>query len=252
MAWTEVETQSWPGSAEAVPFSSMKTRVALQCDNMSSADPHFSLLPNYINEARNEFVLMAIGDDPRRINLFPELRRWRWYQVTVTGQGYLELPEDMLVFDSVAYTKLQTAYDPSATTEYPMTEETDEVQFGQLTKSSTGWPIRYQRVGSLLNFWPTPVASPTDYRTQLVVRGIRAETYLVNPNDVLMMHSRWHPFVIDLATVITMSKRGWVEESATKRQELVSRISNVAGLVGKERLKESRRVQIAGAQGRVA
>src|SRR5688572_14607457 len=185
----------------------METRVLLACNNMQSSDPWADYIRDHINEAANAVILLAISRDRRNVNLFPELRQRRWYDVTVNAQGYLDRPSSLLVLDSVSQTRTTTAYDPSRHTEYPVIEETDQARFALLDKSSTttGYPQIFHDAATQILLWPTPT---TAYLTQVVVRGMRKETALTLDAETFQMNELFHPVIIDYATYLTMQRMG--------------------------------------------
>jgi hypothetical protein len=230
-------------SITAIPFSTMKTRVALNVGNMQSSDPWYSYLGDFINEASNRVVLTAVSKDRRAGNCFPSLKTGRWYDVTVNNQGYLTLPTTLLALDSVTCTRSTSAYNPSSSTEYPVIE-TDTAKFSLFPKDATGWPAQWVRSGTQILIWPTPT---TDYLSQIVVRGMRREADLSNNADVLTMDPMWHPTVIKCATALVMEARGWDDQAPIWWGAVDRDVTSTLNLLGLERLRDNSRVTIAGA-----
>jgi hypothetical protein len=220
----------------------MKTRVALNCNNLQSSDPVYTYLGEFVNEAANRIILIAASSDKRAVNVFPELRDRSWSDITVASTQAYDLPTDLLVLDSVKITQLTTTYNPATQTEYPVVE-TDVDTFATLSKSATGFPTMWCRAGSQIKFWPTPT---TAYLTRVVLRGILKETAMSGSTDTLVMDSMWHPAVIDYATGLCMDALGWddAEKWFSRAKEKVTEIINPVGL---ERRKDRMQIRIAGA-----
>lgn len=231
--------------ATAIQFSVMKTRVALNCGNMQTNDPHYSYVDENVNDSANAIVLMAISKDKRNVNCFPELQNRRWHDVTVNNQGYLDKPSTLLVLDSVSMTKTTTSYDPSRHTEYPVIEEPDQSVFGQFDKASTttGYPTRWCEASNSILLWPTPT---TAFLTRVVLRGIREESTLSSDSDTLTMNARWHPVVIEYATHLTWKQMGEHEEAEKWLVSTEKRMTQVIDLYGLSKRKNRTQIMIAG------
>lgn len=214
----------------ALTLGNMQAQVAAFCGGLLTTDPIYTVsssLVGFINDAANRVILMASYDPgsgkPRRnFNLFPELQGHIWFDVTVAEQGYLALPDNCLVPDSLHYTKVTTDYDPSRDTEYLISEQPDVEAFALLSKAatSTGWPSQWCRQASVLLLNSTPT---TAYLTQVVVRGIRAEDDLSAVGDVFTMHPRWHSAVVtESCALVSEGLRRWSEaerwHEATRRK----------------------------------
>jgi hypothetical protein len=229
----------------AITYATLKARVALNCNNLPTSDPHYTYLGDVVNQAANDIILMAVSKDRRNINLFRNLRDRRYYDITVNNQGYLSRPSTLLVVDSVTCTRDTDSYDPSRSTEYPVTEEPDQATFALLDKSTstTGWPTIWTEAAEQILLWPTPV---TAYLTQVVVRGIRKEAALSNDNDTFTMEDIWHPIVLMYATHLMKLELGdpdadnWLEKAE-------KRVTQTVDILGLQNRRNRMRVQIAGA-----
>jgi hypothetical protein len=222
----------------------MKTRVALACNNLQSSDPWNTYIGDHVNEAANAVLLLAIARDRRNVNLFPELRKRRWYDVTVNAQGYLDRPSSLLVLDSVSYTKTTTTYDPSRHTEYPVIEEPDQARFGLLDKttSTVGYPQIFHDAATQILLWPTPT---TAYLTQVVVRGMRKETALTLDAQTFNMNEMFHPVIIDYATYLTMQRMG-LDEAEKFLTAAEKRLTQTINLLGLSNRLDRSRITVAG------
>jgi hypothetical protein len=244
MAWTEVDSAVTSPAETGLSATVMTADVIRNCNNLPPQHPHYSSVLKYINEAKDEFMTLMVSSHRGLLSLMPRLQNWRWYDVTVDGQGYLVLPSTMLTFESASYSKLTTAYVPGTTTEYPMFPEADPVLFGQFTKTTTGWPVRYRRNGSRIDLWPTPDSSPTNYLTQVVIRGTRKEDD-ISTTGTYKMDAKLHAFVVELATAITMEKMGW-EEAPLRRASVERRLSRYMNVSATEQGRTMIRTTIAG------
>lgn len=211
---------------------------------MQTGDPFHTYLGNFVNEAANAIVLLAVSKDKRNINSFPELRRRRWSDITVNNQGYLTKPSNALVIDSVSVTKSSDAYDPSRSTEYPVIEENDQTRFALYDKSTTtvGYPTVWSEAAGQILLWPTPT---TAYLTRVVVRGIRKEDALVNDADTFVMNEVFHPVIIDYATYLTMQRMG-LDEAEKFLTSAEKRLTQNANILGLEKRRNRNVVEVAG------
>lgn len=244
MSWTEVDSAVTSPAETGLTAAVMTADVIRNCNNLPSQHPHYSSILKYINEAKDELMTLMITTHRGLMSLAPRLQNWRWYDVTVDGQGYLVLPSTMLTLESASYTKSTTAYVPGTTTEYPMFLEADPVLFGQFSKTTTGWPVMYRRNGSRIDMWPTPDSSPTNYLTQIVIRGIRKEDDIAT-TSTYKMDAKLHSFVVELATAIAMEKMGW-EEAPQRRASVERRLSHYMNVSAVESGRTMIRTRIAG------
>lgn len=231
----------------AIQFSDMKARVALACGNMPTGDPWYTYVDEHVNEAANAVILLSLAQNKRNINLFPELKNRRWSDVTVNAQGYMLKPSTALVVDALTYTKVTTVYNASTDTEYPMTEMNDQWLFGLMDKTSTGWPSLWCEASNSLLIWPTPSSSPTNYLTQIVIRGVRKESALSSATDTFQMNEVFHPVVVDYATYLTMLRMGWNDEADKMLSACEKRLTQTIDLLGLQNKRNRSRIKIAGA-----
>jgi hypothetical protein len=244
MAWTEVDSAATSPVETGLTATVMTADVIRNCNNLPPQHPHYSSILKYINEAKDEFMTLMVTSHRGLLSLMPRLQNWRWYDVTVDGQGYLVLPRMMLTLESVSYTKLTTAYVPGSTTEYPTTLVSDPALFGQFPKPVTGWPVQYRRNGSRIDLWPTPDASPVNYLTQVVLRGTRREDDIATI-ATYKMDEKLHPMVVELATAIAMEKMGW-DEAPARRASIEKRLSRYMNVSAAENQRASMPTAIAG------
>lgn len=237
----------------AITLTNMQSRVALNCDNLATTDPVYTnstSLKDYINEAANRVILMATIDPAtrrrrRNFEMFPELRDRRWAQVTVNNQGYLLIPENCLVPDSLMMTKKTAAYDQSRDTEYIIPEyDLETFRLLDKTTSNTGYPAGWCRSSTEILITPTPT---TTYLTQVILRGIRAEQDLANASDTFVMHPLWHPAVVDMATSLTMTALGWHDQAKIWKDNCASKIGDTVSLLGASNRLNRVHFDIAGA-----
>jgi hypothetical protein len=241
--WVEVDSATTQPTETDIVFGPITTQLSFQgrvvtmLDNLSSLHPHYPLIPKYCNEAKDELLTLAFAMNHSVLDMVPRLQNWRWTDVTQDGQGYMLLPERMLYLESMSYTKLLTAYDPSATVLYTSVEVPAGASqnFGLYPRTTTGYPTLFHRAGSRLEFWPTATASPVDYRTAVVISGTRLDNDLVNPGDTLLMAPRLQLLAIDLAVVISMEKMGW-DEGPERRNAFSQRLTTLLNIGMKERV----------------
>jgi hypothetical protein len=227
--------------------TSMQGRVVLQLDNLPTQHPHYALIPNYVNEAKDQLLTLGLSMSRNMLDHMPRLRNWRWTDITQAGQNSMPLPERMLYLESMSYTKLATPYDVTATVLYPSTPVAPGAasEFGLYPRTAVGWPTLFRRAGSSIEFWPTPVSTPVDYRTAIVVYGTRMDKDLSAAADGLLMSPRMQLMVIDLAVVIAMEKMGW-DEGPERRIALESKFGRLIGAGTKERMRAPVRTRAAG------
>ena len=244
MAWTEVDSAATSPAESGIGFDVMTTRVRLNLRNLPTQHPHYSSIPNYINEAVQEFQTLLLGPRLKKkaVDLIPRLKDWRWYDTTVNNQVYLALPDTLLWLDSVTVTRSTTTFSAATQKEYPVTEEPDSEKFGQLSKTATGYPTKWHRAGSRIELNPTPT---TAFLTQLVLHGARAEDTLAT-TDKLKMPLRLQYFVLELATAISMEKMGWID-AAERRVSIEERLAKSLDVTAGEMARNRTQVQIAGA-----
>jgi len=228
-----------------ITYSTMKTRVALNCGNLPSTHPVYTYLGDFVNDAANAVILFTVRADRKNVNLFPELKR-RWSDVTVNNQGYLDKPTNLLILDSVSITRSTTTYDPSRHTEYPVFEEVDQARFGQFNKATTtvGWPTRWCEAASQILLWPTPT---TAYLTQTVVRGIKREVALTSADGVFTMSDIWHPIVIAYATHLAMLALERYDGAEAWLNTTEKRIAKTVDPLGLSKRRNRIKIEIASA-----
>lgn len=228
-----------------IAYSLLKSRTYLGLTNMPTNHPHYSLVPTYINEAKDELQTMVINNGRVRkkaFSLMPRLNNWRWYDTTVNNQYYLALPANLLWLDHVSCTRLTTAFAPASQVEYPLVEESDVVMFGQKSKTATGWPTVWCRSGSRIQLWPTPT---TAFLTQIILYGARAEDDLSQSGDTLKMPLRLQKYVVDLAVAVTMEHANMIG-AADKRAEVEDHILKSLDITAEERQRNKVITRIAG------
>lgn len=251
--WVEVDSATTDPVETDIVFgpittaTSMQGRVITNLDNLATQNPHYALIPSYVNEASVEILTLGLSMNRQVLDQLPRLRNWRWYGQTVVGQDWLPLPERMLYMEGMAYTKLTTAYDPSTQILYPsvMQPAGAAQDFGLMSRTETGWPTRCRRAGSRVEILPVPSVSPTDYRTTVVLYGTRMDSILSASTDTLLMSPRMQLLVVDLATVIAMEKMGW-DEASDKRVAFESRLGRLISGGAKERVATGARTRVAG------
>lgn len=242
--WTEIDNATTSPTETDVPFGPITTKTSLQgrvvtaMDNLPTQHPHYSLIPVYLNSAKDELLTLAFAMNHSVLDMVPRLQNWRWTDVTQDGQGYMLLPERMLYLETMSYTKLLTPYDPSATVLYTSVEVPAGASqnFGLYPRTTTGYPTLFHRAGSRLEFWPTASASPVDYRTAVVISGTRMDNILSADTDTLLMSPRLQQLVVDLGVVITMEQAGW-DEGPERRNAFSQRLTTLLNIGMKERVQ---------------
>lgn len=233
----------------AIQFSAMKTRVRKNLNNLPADHViwvEYGLGGDFVNEGANRLILHSVSMDRRAANCFPELQNRRWSDTTVANQNYLALPDNLLVLESATYTKLTTTYDPSAQTEYPMVEMPNPELFAFLVKTAKGWPQLWRRAGKRFEYWPTTSSSPTDYRTKVVLRGLRKEDALTSDSQTFEMSDLWHPTIVKCATAIAADQLGRTEVAKEWWGQVDRDVTATLNLLGLERINDNVRVEIAG------
>lgn len=224
-------------------FSALQAQVILNCSNLPPQHPHYQFVGQYVNEAKDEIMrLAATARGKKLLDYMPRMRNWRWVDVTVSGQDYLPLPGNMLALESVTITKSTAAFVLGATTEYPVFIEDDPVLFGLYPKTQTGWPVKFRRAASRVEFWPTPSSA---FLTRVILRGTRAEDDLVNASDEPLMDQFLQNLLVKLATVITKEHAEW-EDAAARRAEFNTLIGQYISIEEEERARSTARTRIAG------
>lgn len=252
MTWTEVDSATTSPAETDIPFgpigtkTSFQGRVRAQLDNLPSQHDHYSLIPTYCNQAIDEILTLGLSMGREVLDQLPRLRNWRWWDVTVAGQNWLALPDRMLWLEAMFYAESSAAYDPSTTVLKPSTMPQGAAEdFGLYSRTSTGWPTLYRRVGARVEFNPTPSISPTDYRATVVLQGTRMDNILTNDADTLLMSPRLQLLAIDLSVAVSMEKMGW-DEAAGKRTEVESKLSRLISPGVKERAHRKTQTRVAG------
>lgn len=224
----------------------MKAAVALNLDNMPSDHPFYSSIGDALNQAANKVILMSYAKDRRAVNCFPELRDRRWTDTTTNGSAHFDLPSTLLILESVKCTQTQDAYNPATQREHQVIEEPDSDLFAMLNKTATGWPVRWTRSGNQIEYWPTCSSSPTDYRTVVVLRGVRKEDALTSDSQSYVMSDVWHPTVVACATALMMRNMREFEDAREMLADVEKEVTATLNLVGLERMRNNVTLEIAG------
>lgn len=224
---------------------SMVWRVIRNCDNLPSQHPHYTSIPQYINEGKNELIRIGLPYGRKFLDLMPRLHNWRWYDATINAQAYLALPSSMLVLESMGYTKVTTAFSTATSTTYPSYEENSAAIWGMFDRAARGWPTRWRRAGSRIEMYPPPSSTPVDYRTNIVVMGIRREDDLTASSDILRMEPDLQNLVVELGTAITMERMGW-ESAAGRRDKVVTKLAEMCNISAMENNKNIVNTRTAG------
>jgi hypothetical protein len=228
-----------------VNFGDMKTAVALQLDNMPSDHPFYSSIGTALNQAANRVILMSFAKDRRAGNCFPELRHTRRDDVTADTEAQFDFPSTLLVMEAATCTQNSAAYDPSTQREYPITEVPPST-FALLDKSAKGWPVMWTRHGSKFSYWPTCSASPTDYRTRVIIYGTKKENDLTSDSQSYVMNELWHPTVVACATAIMLRNMREFEAAREMMTDVEKEVTATLNLVGLERIQNKVSLSVAG------
>jgi hypothetical protein len=260
MTWTELDSATTSPTETDIPFGPVTTktsilgRMVVQLDNLPSQHQHYSLLPNYFNEAKDELLTLGLAMGRNILDQVPRLQNWRWADATIDGQGWLYLPERMLYLDAMSYVLNATTgagwlapFSPSSSSTrlLPANKIMSAEQFGLYSRTSAGFPVNFHRAGSRVEFWPTPQSTPIDYRTTVVLYGTRLDVDLVNPGDTLLMSPRMQLLAIDLAVAISMEKMGW-DEAADRRTTVEGKIGRLISPGTKERVNQKTKTRVGG------
>jgi hypothetical protein len=253
VAWTELDTSPTQPTETDIVFgpasliTSIQGMVIAQLDNLPTQNPHYALIPTYINQAKDEILTLGLSMGRNVLDHLPRMRNWRWMDITQAGVSTMPLPERMLYLEAMSYTKSLAPYDPSSVVLFPSTPvpSGSATEFGLYPRTATGWPTLFHRAGSSIELWPPPVSTPTDFRTAIVVYGTRMDNILVNNTDVLLMSPRLQLLTVDLAVVIAMEKMGW-DEGPERRAALESKLGRLIGMGTKERIHAPIKTRVGG------
>lgn len=246
MTWTQPVTLV----AAGLQLSEIQTKVLANAGNIPATHPVWvrnDTGRDFINEAGNRVLLMAGASDRRNFNMFPEMRDWRWDQVTVAGTVAYDLPINLLVPDTLQITRVQTAYNGATDTEYIVTERPID-QFMQLNRAATntGWPNIWTRAATQLLISPAPVSTPTDYRTRMILYGIKQNAALSGATNRWEMNPLWHPAGVDYATYLLLnSLAGRKDDAAAYLAACKEKITETVNLLGNASRKDRGRIKIA-------
>lgn len=262
MTWTELDSATTSPSETDIPFGPIGTKTSYlgmmraQLDNLPSQHDHYTLLPTYANQGKDELLTLGLGMGRDVLDHLPRLHNWRWYDATIDGQGFLYLPERMLWLEAMSYVVNATtgggwltAFDPSSPATRLLPADPiaagASAQFGLYSRTTPGFPTIFHRAGSRLEFWPTPVSAPIDYRTTVVVYGTRMDNILTADTDTLLMSPRMQLLAIDLSVVIAMEKMGW-DEATSRREQVEGKLRRLISPGTKERVATKTRTRVGG------
>jgi hypothetical protein len=257
MAWVELDSAvTSPAQTDLVfgPITTPATlqgRVLTQLDNLSTQSPYYARVPDWVNQAKDEILMLGLALGKQVLDQVPRLQHWRWYDITVDAQNYLPLPERMLWLDDISITRSTVTPNLSSVHQtYPVSPwRGNDADWGTLSRTATGYPQLYKRAGGRVELWPTPDASPTNYLTYVIAHGTRMDKDLSTNGDVLLMSPRMQLLCVDLAVVIGMENMNW-EEAPDKRAQLESRLARLIGLKQKEQNMRTGNTRVSGMGGR--
>lgn len=260
--WTELDSANTSPAETDVPFGPIATKtsflgmVRAQLDNLPSQHDHYSLIPTYANQAKDELLSLGLSMGRDVLDQLPRLQNWRWSDVTIDGQGWLSLPERMLFLQSMSYVTNATtgagwlsAFDPSSSATRLLPSDPlpagASAEFGLFSRTATGFPTMFRRAGSRVEFWPTPVSTPIDYRTTVVIYGTRLDNILTADTDTLLMSPRMQLLAIDLTVVVAMEKMGW-DEATSRREQVEGKLRRLISPGTKERVSQRLTTRVGG------
>ena len=223
-------------------FGQLKTDVGTMLGAMQSSDRFYSSIGDWINHALVAVPERAITDAQANMSHFPELRS-SWSDVTIADQQYLELPNNLLVIDSV--------YSFDSASENAIGDDNQRLlawinyRTMQLVRKGTiaAWPTMWSRSGKRIYFNPTPRTGKTTY---VHILGLRKEQELSSDSDEPVLDAGWHHAVAFYAAYLGASKRGWHEDAEKYLLAADREIAQRVAAVGLENAQKSHKINIAG------
>lgn len=217
----------------SLTLTQFTAEVVLACRNLSTADPYYSQITNYLTRARNKIIRQAIG--PRiNIDLFTELHNsWTIGPTYPNSTGIvgnvISKPSDCIAVTGVQRAQSATFPDWSVTRETEVIYKEPQM-FGILSKNlATGYATIYTRKGKSIIIFPTATAAFPDY---LRIYGIKSELPLVNPGDVFFSDEQWDDATVLRCASMIQKRRGWDAAAASLMEEYQQEFdtANVSGL----------------------
>ena len=229
----------------AITFANFKTRLALRLGNLQSGNPFYAYLDEWVNQATNEVILRSVQQTKRAsFNLFPELRT-PWTDITVVNTESLQVPNNLLVLHDVFSFDSSDVPDLDDDTRTELAECDSIRTFESLPRGTTyiDWPRIWVRDGNYVKVWPTPRATKLTY---LLLRGIKKETDMSANADEPQMNALWHPAVLDYATYLGASERGWHDDAAKWLAACDKKITQTVDVLGLHNAAGDHAVRIRG------
>jgi len=226
----------------SLTLAQFTAEVVLTCRNLSTADPYYSQITNYLVRARNKIIRQAIG--PRiNVDLFPELHNSWTIGPTYPGSAgivgnVIAKPSDCIAVTAVQRAQSATLPDWSVTREIKLTYQ-EPAMFGVLSKGSVvtpGYANIYTRKGKSIIIFPTPSAAYVDY---LRVYGIKSEWPLVNPTDTFFSDEQWDDATVLKCAAMIQKRRGWDAAAASLEDAVEKELAQTANISGLEEISYS-------------
>lgn len=221
----------------SLTLTQFTAEVVLACRNLSTADPYYTQITNYLTRARNKIIRQAIG--PRiNVDLFPELdNSWTIGPTYPNSAGIvgnvIAKPSDCIAVTGLQRAQSATLPDWSATRETKVVYQ-EPTMFGVLSKNAaTGYATIYTRKGKSVVIYPTPTASFIDY---LRLYGIKSESPLVNPGDTFFSDEQWDDATVLKCAAMIQKRRGWDAAAASLEDAVDKELAQTANVSGLEEI----------------
>lgn len=231
----------------SLTLTQFTAEVVLACRNLSTVDPYYSQITNYLTRARNKIIRQAIG--PRiNVDLFPELHNsWTIGPTYPNSTGIvgnvISKPADCIAVTAVQRAQSATLPDWSVTRETKLTYQ-EPAMFGILSKNAaTGYATIYTRKGKSIVVFPSPSASFVDY---LRVYGIKSESPLVNAGDMFFSDEQWDDATVLKCAAMIQDKRGWSAAAATLEERVDKELAQTANVSGLEEISHESALSCSG------
>ena len=227
-------------------FQTMKTVVALNCNNLQSSDPVYTYLGQNVNDGVRMMVARALRAFPN-YQLFPEHKDYYWTPVvTVADTNTVALNSDTFAVQRV-YSADASSSPNLNNTQWRILTFMDAEDFDQLARptTQTGYPICWTIRKSNIELWPTP---RTGYTTYIKMDGVDDEPDMSANGDTPRVNARWHPAILDCATYLTANMLNQPEEAKRWLTSADDKIlSTGAAIVGLRNANFKRVAHVTGA-----
>lgn len=227
----------------------MKAEVRRMLGNMQTSDPFYADVQTWVNRGIQDVVLIGVQGASSGTDLFPELRcAWK-STLSANGINHQPLPDDKILITSMGSFDKSSAVDTNVDRALPMNYVTPEV-FELLVKDGTrvGWPRIWTMRGRDFYYHPTPVSTPIDYRTFMLLHGIERDPYpdLSADGDVPKISSLWHDVCVTRAAAIGARRKNWIDRADSWDAEVGRRLGFSTDIGARQDAAHSLTVHIDG------